>query len=168
MRTNFIAAGRVDAHHLSPFEVGQIFKSYMERIKSTLRPEQRNRTHQYHKSITEAALKREAGAVNIAKLIWAIGLPDLPILATEQLVARSDSDHMADLHESIRNILQWLDRLASTLLQHRSTPAHQEARRKAGVAHGESGLTAAEQRGRQDRKQVGNTYRLFKKEGRLL
>ena len=46
--------------------------------------------------------------------------------------------------EAIHNVLNWLDSLATTLIQHRETPEYQIAKRKSGVTHGETGLTATE------------------------
>ena len=42
-------------------------------------------------------------------------------------------------------MLEWLDRIATSLLEHRATTEYAEAVRKSGVAHGQSGLSATEQ-----------------------
>ena len=102
-------------------------------------------------------MRREAEHVFVANAIWQIGFPPLPPFATEQRRAppagpRRDPQLSAqDLEavpEAIRSVLDWLDRIATVLLLHRTMPEYQEARRKSGVAHGQSGLSATEQKTR--------------------
>ena len=99
-------------------------------------------------------MRREAGHVFIANAIWAIGLPRLPQFATDQAQSfateqRQDAQLSAQdleaLPWTIRSVLEWLDRVAVALLHHRTTPEYQEALRKAGIAHGQTGLSATEQ-----------------------
>ena len=69
-------------------------------------------------------MNREAGHTFVANAIWAIGLPRLPLFATatkrpdEQLSAQD----LEAVPEAIRNVLNWLDRIASSLSQHCKTP----------------------------------------------
>ena len=42
-------------------------------------------------------------------------------------------------------MLEWLDRVATALLNYHTTKEYQDALRKSGVAHGQSGLSATEQ-----------------------
>jgi hypothetical protein len=51
----------------------------------------------------------------------------------------------AIVSEAIQRVLEWLDRIASALLNHHATKEYQEALRKSGVAHGQSSLSATEQ-----------------------
>ena len=81
----------------------------------------------------------------MAYAIWTIGLPRLPRFATEQQDQQLSAADLEALPEAIRCVLSWLDRLASALQRHRTTKEYHEAVRRSGVAHGESGLTAAEQ-----------------------
>ena len=99
-------------------------------------------------------MRREAGHVFIANAIWAIGLPGLPSFATEQWQssateqrpdAQLSAQDLEAISETIFRVLEWLDRVAAALLTHRTTTEYQEALRKSGVAHGQSGLSATEQ-----------------------
>ena len=99
-------------------------------------------------------MRREAGHVFLANAIWTIGLPRLPSFATEQrrssateqqLHAQLSAQNLEAIAEAIHKVLEWLDRVATALLNHRTTPEYQEALRKSGVAHGQSGLSATEQ-----------------------
>ena len=111
----------------------QIFLQYIEDMKKDLRPDQQGRKWSYYKSCTEAKMRREAGHVFLANAIWTIGLPRLPLLCNLEAIA-----------EAIHKVLEWLDCVATTLLNHRTTPEYHEALRKSGVAHGQSGLSATE------------------------
>ena len=90
----------------------------------------------------------------VANAIWTIGLPRLPPFATEQhrssaTEQRQDvqlsAQDLEAISEAVQNVLNWLDRVATTLLEHRATKAYQDAVRKSGIAHGQSGLSATEQ-----------------------
>ncbi len=94
-------------------------------------------------SIERHCYRREAGHVFVANAIWTIGLPRLPPFATEQ--RRSSATDLEAVPEAIQSVLEWLDRIASALLNHHATKEYQEAVRKSGVAHGQSGLSATEQ-----------------------
>ena len=76
--------------------------------------------------------------------IWEVGLPPVPLLATEQRCRHLSVEELAYVPDDIRNVLTWLDSLAATLIRHRETPEYQTARRKSGVAHCQTGLTATE------------------------
>ena len=99
-------------------------------------------------------MRREAGHVFIANAIWAIGLPSLPQFDTDQARSsateqRQDTQLSAQdleaLPWAIQSVLEWLDRVAVALLDHRTTPEYQEALRKSGISHGQAGLSATEQ-----------------------
>ena len=89
-------------------------------------------------------MRREAGHIFVANAIWAIGLPRLPSFATKGHDEQLSAQELEDVPEAIHSVLNWLDRIASSLSQHRKTPEYQAALRKSGVTHGESGLTATE------------------------
>ena len=127
------AATTEHGHELSKQQVTQIFRRYMKDMKKDLRPDQLGKEWSYYKSCTEAKMRREAGHVFLANAIWTIGLPRLPLLCNLEAIA-----------EAIHNVLEWLDCVATTLLNHRTTPEYQEALRKSGIAHGQSGLSATE------------------------
>ena len=147
MRTRLTTDAAATEHgkHLSRDQVSQIFAMYLEDFKSDLRPEQRNKTWTYYKSCAESKMRREAGSTFVANAIWAIGLPRLPSFATEQRGQRLSAADLEAIPEAIRRVLDWLDRLACALQRHQTTKEYQDAVRRSGVAHRESGLTAAEQ-----------------------
>ena len=90
-------------------------------------------------------MRREAGHVFVANAIWQIGLPCLPPFATDQRPSVQLSPQDLDaVPEAIQNVLELLARIASVLLKHHTTKEYQEALRKSGVAHGQSGLSATE------------------------
>ena len=139
------AAATEHGEHLSKAQVSTIFKCYMEDMKKTLRPEQLNKPWKYYKSCAESKMRRQAGHTFVANAIWAIGLPRLPSFATEQRDKQLSSQDLQSVPEAIHSVLNWFDRLASTLQRHHTTKEYQEALRKSGVTHGVSGLTATEQ-----------------------
>ena len=140
------AAATEHGNELSKAQVKQIFKWYMEDMKKNLRAEQQGKSYTYYKSCAEAKMKREAGHVFVANAIWAIGLPRLPACATEQRhEAQLSAQDLGAYQEAIHSVLEWLDRIANALLNHRTTKEYQDALRKSGVAHGRSGLSATEQ-----------------------
>ena len=129
---------------LSGCQVSQIFRLYMEELKTNPRPEQRNRKWSYYKSCTEAKMRCDAGSTFVANAIWAIGLPRLPSFATEQRDGQLSAQDLEVVPQAIHSVLNWLDCIASALKQHQTTNEYQDAVRKSGVAHRESGLTATE------------------------
>jgi hypothetical protein len=122
-------------------QMNQIFKSYMDDMKKNLKPGQEGKTWAFYKSCAYVRMKNEAGHSFLANAIWAIGLPRVPQFATEEL-STTDLDAV---QWAIQKVLDWLDRVAVVLLNHHATKEYHEAVRKAGVAPGQSGLTATEQ-----------------------
>ena len=122
----------------------EIFRLYVTDFKTTLRPDQLNRKWTYYKSCCESKLREEAGSLFVANAIWEVGLPPVPLFATEQQCKQLSVEELKAVPEVICNVLTWLDSLAATLIQHRETPGYQTARRKSGVAHCQTGLTATE------------------------
>ena len=139
------AAATEHGEHLSKDQVSKIFQLYMKDMKKTLRPEQLNKPWTYYKSCAEAKMKREAGRTFVADAIWRIGLPRLQSFATEQRDEQLSSQELEAVPEAIYSVLNWLDRLASAQKTYQTTTEYQDAVRKSGVAHGQSGLTATEQ-----------------------
>ena len=118
----------------------------MQDFKQTLRPEQRNQPSDYYRRAAETKMRREAGSKFVANAIWAIGLPRLPepLRFTRRRDRQLSAQDLEAVPGAIRNVLDWLDRIASALKQHRTTDEYQEALRKSGVTHGESGLNETE------------------------
>ena len=122
------AAATEHSAEFSKEQVTNIFKLYMEEMKKTLRPDQQGRKFTYYKSCTETKMRREAGHVFIANAIWTLGLPRLPLFATEQ--RPPSATDLEAVPEAIQSVLEWLDRIASALLSHHATKEYEEALRK--------------------------------------
>ena len=96
-------------------------------------------------------MRREAGHTFLANAIWTIGLPRLPSCYRAdghflvQPHAQLSDQILAAISEAIHKVLEWLDRVAQALLNHRTTAEYREALRKSGVAKGQPGLSATEQ-----------------------
>jgi hypothetical protein len=148
---------------LSTDQVTQIWQLYMKEFKANLRPEQRNRKPSYQKSCAETKLRREAGHIFLANAIWAIGLPRLPSYATEQRDGQLSAQELEVVSQAIQSVLNWLACIASALKHHKTTKAYQDAVRKSGVAHCESGLTATELEARTATRQAKLDIRTAKK-----
>ena len=107
----------------------------------------------------------------VANAIWTIGLPRLPPFATEQQRSsateqRQDAQRSAqDLEavpEAIQSVLQWLDRIATALQNHRATQEYQDTLRRSGSVHGQSGLSATEQETRAATRKAKSDMRIAK------
>ena len=159
MRSGLISEATSHDGFLTPHQVAMLFDAYTEEVKKTLRQEQQGRGSTYYKSITEANLRREAGSVNVAKAIWAIGVPQRPCFVTEHVKDQLSIEHKQILRDAANNVMQWLDRLATAFVRHRNTSAYEIARRRSGAAHRESGLTDAEQHIRNAKKHTKSQLR---------
>ena len=137
------AAATEHSNVLDKAQVNEIFKMYMEDIKKAERADQQGKKWSYYKSCAHAKMKCEAGRVFVADDIWTIGLPRLLPFATDQ--RQLSVTDLEAVSEAIQSVLEWLDRIASALLNHHATKEYQEAVRKSGVAHGQSSLSATEQ-----------------------
>ena len=129
---------------LSKEQVTQMFRLYLDDFKTSLRPEQCGQKWTYYKSCAESKLKRTCGSRFVANAIWEIGLPRLPLFATEQRGKQLSEQALEAIPRAIHVVLNWLDRLADTLTYRNATSEYATALRKSGVAHGQSGLTATE------------------------
>ena len=72
------AAATEHSEHMSKAQLSQIFRQYMADMKTTLRPDQLDRTWGYYKSCAEAKMRHQAGSTFVANAIWARRLPRLP------------------------------------------------------------------------------------------
>ena len=97
-----------------------------------------------NRSRAEARLRRLCGSTLMAKVIWAVGLPNilLPMLvpATEQH-SPPGRDVLDAIAIDTQTILAWLCMLATTIQARKATPAYQEHARKSGTKKHQSGLT---------------------------
>ena len=91
----------------------------------------------------------------MAKLIWEVGLPNIPevLLATEQ-----QRPLQADVRHSIttatETILNWLSMVANSIQDHKATPTYQEHARKSGTQKNKSGLTEIELSMKEEKKRA--------------
>ena len=124
------AAATEHGEPLSRDQVTQIFMYYMQDLKASLRPDQRDKPWKSHKGYTEARMRDHAGSTFVANAIWTIGLPRLPSFATEKHGKQLSKQDVEAIPEAIHNVLNWLDRLASALGTHQQTKEYQDAVRK--------------------------------------
>ena len=142
--------GHIEPHanaqsmHFSKEQVAQIFALHFADFKTTLRPDQLDKKWAYHKSCFESKLRTEAGSRFVVNAIWEVGVPRMPSFATEQQCRQLSVEELEAVPDAIHNVLNWLDSLATTLIQHHETAEYQEAKRKSGDTHGKTGLTATE------------------------
>ena len=131
---------------LSEDEISRIKKQFQqENLMTDLRPHQKNKTALYYEKICEAKMKNEVGHVQLATAIWAIGLPRVRKLATEQNDGQLSPVDVEAVQEAIQNVLHWLHRIASFFMESKKSAEYQETARKAGDTYGDSGRTATEQ-----------------------
>ena len=105
-------------HHgeqLSKEQVSQIFRCYVHDMKTDLRAGQRNKKGTDWESCAEVKMRREAGHTFVANAIWAIGLSRLPSFATKGHDEQLSAQDLEDVPEAIHSVLNWLDRIASSL-----------------------------------------------------
>ena len=147
---------------LSKTEVKQIESKYMEDMKAEGNPKQRGKSWVYWHSCVQAKMRREAGHALIANAIWEIGLPRMPQFATDQAPssateqredARLSTQDLENLPWAIRNVLEWLDRVAVALLDHKNSAEHLEAVRKSGHKN-VSGLSDTEKEARKAKRKA--------------
>ena len=130
MRSRFQHATE-NSGQLSKQQVAEIFKGYVAAMNTNMRPDQRIKQRSYY-NCANAKLRNEAGSTGLAKAIWAIGLPRLPPLATEQQEQRLSVRDLEAVPEAIHSVLKWLHRLATALTEQRA--AIRRAKRDIGTA----------------------------------
>ena len=130
MRSRFQHATE-NSGQLSKQQVAEIFKGYVAAMNTNMRPDQRIKQCSYY-NCANAKLRNEAGSTGLAKAIWAIGLPRLPPLATEQQEQRLSVRDLEAVPEAIHSVLKWLHRLATALTEQRA--AIRRAKRDIGTA----------------------------------
>ena len=102
------------------------------------------------KSYAEARLREIAASRIIVFVIWEAGVPWIAT-ATErrdthpQEGTRAAEQRAETLRADVITILEWLGGVARSILRHKQTQGHQEARRRAGSRRGVPGITTAEQ-----------------------
>ena len=130
MRSRFQHATE-NGGQLNKEQVAEIFKEYVAAMTTNMRPDQRSKQRSNY-NCANAKLRSEAGSTGLAKAIWAIGLPRLPPLATEQQEQRLSVRDLEALPEAIHSVLKWLHRLETALMEQRA--AIRKAKRDIGIA----------------------------------
>ena len=130
MRSRFQHATETSGQ-LNKQQVAEIFKVYAAAMNRNMRPDQCIKQRSCESSVN-AKLKNEAGCTGLAKAIWAIGLPRLLPLATEQQEQRLSVRELEAVQEAIHSVLNWLHRLATALTEQRA--AIRKAKRDIGIA----------------------------------
>ena len=117
-----------------------------------------------NKSFAEARLRRLCGSVMMTKVIWRVGLPNVPeaLFAREKVLAvlgpateqprRLEPDVLDAMATATQRIVIWLNMLAESIQSHKATPVYQEHARKSGFLRKQSGLNAAELRLKEEKK----------------
>jgi hypothetical protein len=130
--------------HFDSDMVQLCYDAYMKWFKTCeLRAEQKSQKNIRNMAI--ARMHRNLGNRYAVLAIWEEGMPRLnePLRAAlQQRVLTDQSQHM--LRQHIDEVIQWLQRMATSIQSHKNTPEHAEARRRSGNHKNQSGLDAAE------------------------
>ena len=138
---------------------GQVFSKdqtseIFARNKQKLRTQSKSKkTPSQWKSFTEAMMHREGGNKVLVEYIWTVGLPVVPAWPKGRCAWLRD-----ELHDAIGSVLEWLHNVVAINDENKSTFEYREAKRKAGDAPKQSGLTEKE---RQKKKCVDDAQKAF-------
>ena len=77
--------------------------------------------------------------------IWTVGLPVLPAWPKERQRQQLSGTELDELQDAVGSVLEWLHKIVAISNENKSTPEYREAKRKAGDAPYQSGLTKEEQ-----------------------
>ena len=86
------------------------------------------------KSCAQAMIHKAGGNKDLVEHIWTVGLP----------VPKERQRHLDELQDAIGDVLDWLHEIVAISDENKSTPEYHEAKRKAGNAPYQSGLTEEE------------------------
>ena len=142
---------------LAATQVQSIMHQYIDNfIRNEANDTQRAESWNKNKSRAEARLRRLCGSAMMAKVIWQVGLPNVPeaVFATETVLAmlvpateqqqRLGQYRIDSIATATGVILTWLNMLATSIQSHKATPSYQEHTRRSGTQKNQSGLTATE------------------------
>ena len=153
-------------------QVQSILHQYIDNfIRNEASDIQRAQPWNKNKSRAEAVLRRLCGSAMMAKLIWQVGLPNIPetgfalekvLLATEQQRPLPATEQQRPLEQDVRDsiatatkkILNWLSMLADSITEHKATTTYQEHARKSGTQKNKSGLTEIELNMKEEKKRA--------------
>ena len=138
-------------------QLQSIMHQYIDNfIRNEANDTQRAESWNKNKSRAEARLCRLCGSAMMAKVIWQVGLPNVPdaVFATETVLAmlvpateqqqRLGRDVLESIATATGVILTWLNMLATSIQLHKATSSYQEHARRSGTQKNQSGLTATE------------------------
>ena len=142
---------------LAATQVQSIMHQYIDNfIRNEADDTQKAGSWNKNKSRAEARLRRLCGSAMMAKVIWQVGLPNVPeaVFATETVLAmlvpateqqqRLGQYRIDSIATATGVILTWLNMLATSIQSHKATPSYQEHTRRSGTQKNQSGLTATE------------------------
>ena len=124
---------------LAATQVQSIMHQYIDNfIRNEADDTQRAESWNKNKSRAEARLRRLCGSAMMAKVIWQVGLPNVPeaVFATETVLAmlvpateqqqRLGQYRIDSIATATGVILTWLNMLATSIQSHKATPSYQE------------------------------------------
>ena len=142
---------------LAATQVQSIMHQYIDNfIRNEADDTQRAESWNKNKSRAEVRLRRLCGSAMMAKVIWQVGLPNVPeaVFATETVLAmlvpateqqqRLGQYRIDSIATATGVILTWLNMLATSIQLHKATSSYQEHARRSGTQKNQSGLTATE------------------------
>ena len=142
---------------LAATQVQSIMHQYIDNfIRNEADDTQKAESWNKNKSRAEARLRKLCGSAMMAKVIWQVGLPNVPeaVFATETVLAmlvpateqqqRLGQYRIDSIATATGVILTWLNMLATSIQSHKATPSYQEHTRRSGTQKNQSGLTATE------------------------
>ena len=158
-----VIAGAVDGLQFTRDQRQRAFQYYLQWFaENEARPGQKNL-----KSAAEARLNKLCGSRHVMQAIWEIGLPKILGRATEQPDVDPTPERLLEIKDDATKILQWLDDLAYAIENYRRTKAYCNQVAKSGSKRGESGLSAQEERERQELRQAKTNLQEGVRLGRL-
>ena len=95
---------------------------------------------------------KKGGNKDLVEYIWTVGLP-VPKERQRQQLSGTELD---ELQDAIGSVLEWLHKIVAISDENKSTPEYREAKRKAGDAPYQSGLTEEE---KQKKKRVDDAQK---------
>ena len=158
-----VIAGAVDGLQFTRDQRQRAFQYYLQWFaENEARPGQKK-----IKSAAEARLNKLCGSRHVMQAIWEIGLPKILGRATEQPDVDPTPERLLEIKDDATKILQWLDDLANAIENYRETKEYCNQVARSGSKRGESGLSAQEERERQEFRQAKTNLQEGVRLGRL-
>ena len=121
-----------------------------EWLRDNLRPDQQVKLRRERTSIFAAWIRKAFGSKAFLMAMLQSGLNITPSGGSEH--AHQFPTETARATKCLQELTEWLARFADTVVQHRNSESTQQARKRSGTKHSQSGLTAEQeaQRARRD------------------